>query len=131
MALPDTLERVGIVIGCILLVSLPVNALVSMLWGSGAQPSYLVYLMPVPGLVVGLLLAAGRFPLDYHETWQFAIASWLVAAVGATLLEIGPSSNPELGVAWWLVSIAVGIAVARIRFRELFSTDPESPTRDS
>ena len=36
MALPDTLERVGIVVGCTLLVSLPVSALVSMLWRSGA-----------------------------------------------------------------------------------------------
>ena len=85
----------------------------------------------MPGLAVGFLLIAGRFPLDYHETWQFAIASWLATAVGATLLGIGPSSNPELGVAWWLVSVAVGAAVARIRFRELLSTDVESSTRNS
>jgi hypothetical protein len=117
MALPDTLERIGIVVGCTLLVSLPVSALVSVLLDPGARPPYLVYLMLVPGLVVGLLVATGRFPLDYHEVWQFALVSWFVASVGASLLGLGEATRPAIGVAWWLVSVAAGLLVARVRVR--------------
>jgi len=114
MALPDTFERVGVVAGSALLLALPTSALGSLAFGPASQPPFFPLLSPVPGLVVGLFVATDRLPTTYHQIWQFSLASWLVAAVGATALGVGvPSSGVAVGVGWWLVSVAVGLALAR------------------
>jgi len=119
MALPDTLERVGVVAGSVLLLALPTSALASLLFAPGSRPPPVSYLTVAPGFLVGLAVATDRLPVTYHQIWQFSIASWLVAALGAAALGVGrPSSGAVVAVGWWLVSVAVGAAVARVEVRE-------------
>jgi len=119
MALPDTLERVGVVAGSVLLLALPTSALGSLAFGPGAQPRFFPLLSLVPGLVAGLLVATDRLPATYRQLWQFSLVSWVVAAVGAAALGVGvPSTGVVAAIGWWLVSVAVGLAFARVPVRE-------------
>jgi hypothetical protein len=101
MALPDTLERVGVVAGSALLLALPTSALGSLAFGPGSQPPFFPLLSPVPGLV---------------------------AAVGAAALGVGvPSSGVAVGVGWWPVSVAVGLALARFPVGESLAAAVRQP----
>ena len=119
MALPDALERVGIVVGCTFLLALPTSALGALLLGSGAHPPWFVYLWAVPGFLVGVLMATDRLPVGYHQIWKFSLVSYFVAALGPWILGLEPAtSRRTLAVGWWLVSVGVGVVAARTRFRE-------------
>lgn len=118
MALPDTLERVGIVVGCALLLALPASALSVFLFGVGDGPEFGPYLWVLPGLVVGFLVATDRLAVTYHQLWKFSLASYVVAILGTWIPGVEPAtSDRALAVGWWLVSVAVGLLVARTDFR--------------
>ncbi|WP_135827636.1 hypothetical protein [Halorussus halobius] len=118
MPLPDTLERIGIVVGSAFLLALPASALSTFLFGVGDAPAATPYIWVLPGLVVGLLVATDRLGVTYHAIWKFSLASYFAAFVGAGLLGLDAGTDdPALAVGWWLVSIAVGVLVARTDFR--------------
>lgn len=118
MTLPDTLERIGIVVGSALLLALPTSALFSLLYGVGEAPRSAPYLWLLPGLLAGVLVAADRLAVTYHQLWKFSLASYFAASLGAALLGLdGASGDPALAVGWWVVSVGVGLLVARTQLR--------------
>ena len=116
MALPDTLERIGIVVGSALLLALPTSALSWLTYGVGEAPASLAPLWLLPGVLVGLLVATDRLAVSYHQLWKFSLASYLVAVLGPAV-GVRSAAGPVLGVGWWLVAVGVGVLVARARFR--------------
>ncbi|NHN60347.1 MULTISPECIES: hypothetical protein [Halorussus] len=118
MALPDTLERIGIVVGSALLLALPTSALPWLTNGVGGTPASPAALWLLPGALAGLLVATGRLGVSYHQLWKFSLASYAVAALGP-LVGVRAAADPVLGVGWWLVAVGVGALVARVRFRRL------------
>ena len=127
MALPDTLERVGIVVGSAFLLSLPTSALFSLVYGVGEGSGLSPALWLLPALVVGLLVATERLAVGYHQIWKFSLTSYFLAALGGAIFDLRTASLP-LAVGWWLVAVAVGAAVARAQIRTLLSTTGESPS---
>lgn len=127
MDLPDTLERIGVVVGSTFLLSLPTSALSSLVYGVGEGPQLLRYLWLLPGFIVGLLVATDRLALSYHRLWKFSLTSYFLAALGAAVFDLG-TGNSLLAVGWWLVAVALGAVVARVRIRELLSLTGESST---
>jgi len=119
VTLPDTLERIGVVVGSVLLLALPTSALSSMLYGVGDAPAVIPYLWLLPGLVVGLLVATDRLAITYHQLWKFSLASYFAASLGPVVLSLDPPGEHRvLAVGWWLIAVAVGLVVARTRVRE-------------
>ena len=115
MALPDRFEQVGIVVGSVILVALPASALVSALYGLTVDPWVAMGLWLLPGLVVGVLLAAGRLPVTYHQVWAFSLSSWLLAFAGWAALGLTvPSSNRPLAVFVWVIAVGLGVVVAAV-----------------
>lgn len=88
MSLPDQLERAGIVLGSILMVSLPASIVLSVLTGT-STPWWSTLLLVIPGFVVGWTVATERSPFDYDSLWFVCIAGYLgtLAAVAALGLE--------------------------------------------
>jgi len=120
MTLPDTLERIGIVVGSTLLLALPTSALFSLLYGVGESARLAPSLWLLPGLLVGVLVATDRLAVTYHQLWKFSLASYVVASLGGASLGLdGASGDLALAVGWWVVSVGVGSLVARTQFRAL------------
>lgn len=126
MALPDTLERIGIVVGSTLLLSLPTSALSSLIYSVGEGPKFLPFLWLLPGLVVGLLVATDRLEISYHGLWKFSLTSYFLSSLGAAIFDFRTTSL-VVPVSWWLLAVVFGAVVARIRIRErLFSSGKSS-----
>lgn len=114
MVSPNTLERVGIVVGSALLLALPVGALVSpFVSGLVGWQAFVLWLLP--GLVVGALVATGRLPFGYRQVWLFSLVSWLTALAFWAVLDVdlvdGTTATPTtLGAG--VVALLVGALVA-------------------
>lgn len=116
MALPDRFEQVGILIGSILLVGLPVSALVSGAYGFTIQPWAAALVWFLSGVVVGVPLAMGWLPVTYHQVWVITVSSWLLAFVGWTALGLPlPASDTALAVAVWVLVVLFGGLIAWAR----------------
>ena len=89
MVSPDTLERVGIVVGSALLLGLPTGVLVAPFL-TGITGWQVVLLWMVPGLVVGALVATGRLRVSYRRIWLFSLASWFAALLLWQWLDVDP-----------------------------------------
>ncbi|WP_276299274.1 hypothetical protein [Halorussus lipolyticus] len=125
MALPDTLERIGIVVGSTFLLSLPTSTLSSLVYGFGSGAGFPPALWLLPGLVVGVLAATDRLAVSYHQLWKFSLTSYFLASLGGAVFDL-QTVRLALAVGWWLVAVVLGAVVARVRFRELLW-----PTGDS
>ena len=113
MALPDQLERFGIVVGSALLLWLPMNALHSAIapWSS---PGLAAGLFFVPGLVVGILVATDRIAVTYHQVWLFSILAWLLSTAGV-LTVVGvwnPSPETPVALAAWVLALGLAALIA-------------------
>lgn len=116
MTLPDRLEQVGIVVGSVILVMLPASLLGAVIYGFEPDPLGTLLLWLAPGLVVGLLLVAGRLPVTYHQVWAFSLSSWVLALAFWTTVGLSiPPADPGLAVALWLVAVVLGGIVAWVR----------------
>jgi hypothetical protein len=112
-SLPDRLERVGVVVGTKLLLSLPMGVVGSLLLAVG-WPAWTVAIpVLVPGVVVGVLAATGRIPVSYGQIWSFSLTSWFVTLLvlqAAGLNYLGADQPTVLG--GWAVGLLVGAVVA-------------------
>lgn len=114
MNLPDRFEQVGIVVGSVIMVALPASALGIALVGIDPNPWQVVWLLP--GFVVGMLLAAGRLPVTYHQVWAFSLSSYVLTIAGWVALGLqSPPTNRPLGLLVWAGAIGVGALIAWIR----------------
>jgi|GEM_PF-2890003 len=101
MALPDTFERAGVVVGSALLVALPMTAVLAMLVPEAATlPVWQVALAQLgPGVVVGLAVAAGWLPITYHGLWVWSLLSAFGTYAAWGLLDVAvPSQQPAVAI---------------------------------
>ncbi|WP_440007108.1 hypothetical protein [Halomicrococcus sp. SG-WS-1] len=113
MVSPDSLERVGIVVGSVLLLALPTSAFSSLLVGDPAPQ--VVLLWTLPGLVVGTLVATGRLPVSYRQVWVFSIVSWIVVLLLSSALDVDPARGTTalpIALAAGTVALAIGAVAA-------------------
>lgn len=116
MALPDRFEQVGIIIGTVFLISLPMSALGTAVFGLNLGGWQAALLWLLPGLVLGGLLVTGRLAVTYHQVWVFSLSSWLLTLAGWTLLGLSiPPTDRGLSVSIWLIALGLGALIARIR----------------
>jgi hypothetical protein len=116
MALPDRFEQVGILIGSMFLVGLPVSALVSVVSGFGIRPWAAAVIWFLPGLVVGIPLTKGSLPVTYHQVWVMTVSSWVLAFASWAALGLSlPASDTTLAVAVWLLAVLIGGLIAWTR----------------
>lgn len=114
MALPDTFERIGIVIGAVLLGVLVVAPVATIVLGTTAPLWQTTLVFCLPGAVAGLLIATDRLPVSYTEFWRFA----LVAGVGSSALyayfdlNTYPIQKPGTASVLWFVALLVAAVVA-------------------
>ncbi|WP_227353321.1 hypothetical protein [Haladaptatus salinisoli] len=117
MSLPRRLEQVGIVVGSVLMVSLPVSVLTALLI---ADPTVwqLALLWCVPGALVGVLIATNRVPVAYDQVWAFGIVSWAVTLLLWTNLDVSMTAvlegNADLSASLgaWVVGLLIGLLAA-------------------
>ncbi|QDX40110.1 hypothetical protein [Salarchaeum sp. JOR-1] len=112
MALPDTFERIGIVLGTVLLGIIATSPLAGVMtdFGTGAV---FVGTLVVAG-VGGWLIATDRVRVPYTRAWRFAIVTMLGALALYALAGLNDTLDPQPveGVALWLVAAALGALVA-------------------
>lgn len=114
MALPDTAERVGIVVELVLLNGVAVGPLLAMTLDPAQSFRLGLALLTVPGLVAGWLVATERVRVSYTQCFWFA----LVAGFGSSALYAAlgynqhPGSHEAARVVLWLVAALVGVLVA-------------------
>lgn len=116
MALPDRFEEVGIVVGSMLLLALPVSMLVTALVGLDLDPRIAVVVWFTPGLVIGVLIVKGWLSIDFQQVWLFALASWFMTVLGWVAMGLSfPPSDSTTAVLLWGVGIGIGAYLAYIR----------------
>ena len=115
MSLPDRLEQVGIVVGSVLMVPLPLFPIVSTL--AGIQSPWWATLAPlVPGFVVGWLVATDRVGFGFQSVWFVSLAGWLFAFFALFALDVQPSDGHAMTViAVVVVSLVVAAGFDRVR----------------
>lgn len=118
MDLPRRFEQVGIVVGSVLLLTLPFSYLPMFFSSIPVWQALLVTY--VPGLVIGVLVALDIFPVSYGQVWLFSIVCWPTTILLWGVLEVGNAWEPTAFGAW-VVALLVGAVVAwakpKIRFR--------------
>jgi hypothetical protein len=116
VSLPDQLERAGIVLGSILMVSLPASLVLSLVTGT-STPWWSALLLVIPGFVVGWAIATERAPFDYDSLWFVCFVGYVgtLATVAALNLDAtGGDGGLVLGVGT-AAFVAAGVVD---RFRE-------------
>ncbi|MFB6071965.1 MAG: hypothetical protein ABEJ88_03260 [Halobacterium sp.] len=113
MSLPDQLERVGIVLGSMLMFSLPASLVLQVAVGPGTPWWGLVVLL-APGFVVGWAVAAGQAPFDYDSVWFVCFFGYVLALGAVVALEVQPPWEHELVVLG--VSAAAFAAAAAVDY---------------
>lgn len=113
MSLPDTLERVGIVLGSMLMVALPASVLLNAISGAGT-PWWGPLVLLAPGFVVGWAVASERAPFDYDALWFVCFFGYVLAVAALSLLNLEPIS--EHRVAALAVSTAAFVAAAVVDY---------------
>ncbi|MCO8246835.1 MULTISPECIES: hypothetical protein [unclassified Haladaptatus] len=111
MSLPHRLEQVGIVVGSVIMLPLPFIALLDLFIVS---PHWVgTFLVCIPGLVVGVLVALDLLPVSYGQVWLFSLASSVAIGVLWAGLEISltPANRPT-ALATWVIALAIGAFVA-------------------
>lgn len=113
MSLPDQLERTGIVLGSILLVSLPASLVLQVVAGS-ETPWWSALLLVVPGFVVGWAIATEQAPFDYDSLWFVCFVGYVgtfagLAALGLELSGGNDGAALAVSVAAYLAAAAVDV----------------------
>jgi hypothetical protein len=112
MSLPRRLERIGIVVGSILMLSLPLSVFTPLLVESPALWQ-VALLWCLPGLVVGVLVATDRLPVSYQQVWAFGIVSWIATVVLWMVFGVeSVTANQSTAIGTWLIALLVGALVA-------------------
>ncbi|WP_049969370.1 hypothetical protein [Haladaptatus cibarius] len=117
MSLPRRLEQVGIVLGSMLMLSLPLTAFTPFLVETPQlwQTTLLVYL---PGFVVGTLIAIDKFPVSYQQVWAFGIVSWLATVALWVVFDVqSVTADQQTAIGTWVVGLLVGALVAWVNPR--------------
>lgn len=107
-----TAERIGIIIGCIITISLPAS-LISALFLSNPPLWQLAIAWLLPGIVIGAFLANGTLPVTYHEIWSFGVLSWICTLLLWNLFQvsIGNISADQTTAMWTTI---VGLVIAAL-----------------
>ncbi len=107
-----TSERIGIIIGCIITVSLPAS-LISALFLSNPPLWQIAIAWILPGVVVGIFLANDALPVTYHEIWSFGVLSWICTLLLWKLFQvsIGNISAYQTTAVWTTI---VGLVIAAL-----------------
>ncbi len=112
MTLPRRLEQVGIVVGSILMLSLPISVFTPLI-AENITSWQTALLWLVPGLVVGVLVALDKFPASYHQVWAFCIASWLATIVLWAIFGVeSVTADQSTALGTWFVALLVGALIA-------------------
>lgn len=116
MAIPDRFEQVGVLLGSMFLVALPVSTLVGAVYGFSLPLRFVPIVWFLPGLAVGIPLAMGRLPVSYHQVWVFSLSSWVFAFAGWAALGLAyPTTNRPLALLVWAGAVGLGALIAWIR----------------
>ncbi|MFH5799539.1 hypothetical protein [Haladaptatus sp. CMAA 1911] len=118
MDLPRRFEQIGIVVGSVLLLSIPFSYLPMFLSGTSVWQAILVEY--VPGLVVGVLVALRKLPVSYGQVWLFSVICWPMTILLWGVLEVGNAWEPTAFGVWvvaLLVSAVLAWAKPRVRVR--------------
>lgn len=116
MALPDLFEDVGIVVGSMILLALPVSVLGTALAGLDLDPRIAVVVWFTPGLIVGALIVSGWVSIGYQQLWVFALASWFMTVLGWIAAGLSfPPTDTTTAVLLWGVGLVIGAYLAYIR----------------
>ncbi|WP_231190433.1 hypothetical protein [Haladaptatus sp. DYF46] len=107
-----TAERVGIIIGCIITVSLPAS-LITALFLSNPPLWQIAIAWILPGVIVGVFLANDALPVTYDETWSFGVLSWICTLLLWKLIQvnIGNISADQTTAVWTTI---VGLVIAAL-----------------
>ncbi|MFP8955418.1 hypothetical protein ACLI4Y_01725 [Natrialbaceae archaeon A-CW3] len=110
MSYADRLEDAGIVLGCAIVVALPMGALFGIYHDGFFLSWWLSLLALTPGTILGLV-ARTENRLTYTHVWRFGVTHWLTAVVLWQGLGIEDGSE-EIALASWGVAFVVGLIVA-------------------
>jgi len=108
VSLADQFERVGIVVGAVLLVGLPLSLAVDAVVGP-ATPWWQLLVVLGPGFVVGWAAAADDLPVAYGSVWFVCFVGYALSLATVSLLELVPVYEHTMSV---LVVLAAAFAVA-------------------
>ena len=115
MSLPDTLERVGIVLGSMLMVALPATVLLSVI-SAGSTPWWGPLVVLGPGFVVGWAVLTDQVSLEYDSVWFVCFVGYVLAVVALALLDLQPiAENRTAALAVSAVAFVVAAVVNHLR----------------
>jgi len=110
-SLPDTLERIGVVVGATLLLALPMGVVGSLVLTLDGPAWVAAIPVLAPGFAVGVLVATDRIPVSYGQIWSFSLTSWFVTLL--VLQSLGSNSlTADRSVV--LGALAVGLLVGAV-----------------
>lgn len=114
MALPDTFERAGIVLGAVLLGAIVVAPVAGVVLAPTDPLWKTTLVFCLPGAVVGWLVATERVPVSYTQFWRFALVAGIgsIALYAAAGLDTSPVRDATAAVVLWAVALAAGVVVA-------------------
>lgn len=114
MALPDTFERAGIVVGAVLLGAIAVAPVAGVVLAPHDPLWKTTLVLCLPGAVAGWLVATDRVPVSYTQFWRFALVAGIgsIALYAAAGLNTSPIQDATTAVVLWAVALAGGAVVA-------------------
>lgn len=119
MSLADRFEQVGILVGAVVVVPIPVGLLLNAVYGT-AVPAWTGALLVGSALLAGGLVATDRVPVTYRELWYVGV----VGGVGAMALWFAlgittPTTRPALALGTWVLALLAADGLARLRLGRL------------
>lgn len=102
------MERVGIVLGSMLMLALPASYVLLAVAGTTTAWWGPVALLG-PGFVVGWAVASDLVPFDYDTVWFVCFAGYVLAALGFSALELQPLDEHQPAA---FAILACGLVVA-------------------
>ncbi|MCF2164462.1 MULTISPECIES: hypothetical protein [Halobacterium] len=107
MELAEYFERAGIVVGSMLMVSLPASLVLWVVTGP-ATPWWETVAQLAPGFVIGWWVAVGRAPVEYATVWFTSLFGYLLASAVMAALNVRPVGANRV---WALIAVIGSLAV--------------------